>query len=101
MEDRWDDTEAATFVAASASSSAGSGRHIGECLCRSRLIGADPSLVRHGGGSSSVKEPREDVTGKLVEAVHDMGSGWDLASIEAPGLAPLHLPRLHELLRAK
>ncbi|MEL7207155.1 MAG: bifunctional aldolase/short-chain dehydrogenase, partial [Actinomycetota bacterium] len=89
MEDRWQDADAADHDP---------GGPIGECVYCTRLIGSDPSLVLHGGGNSSVKHPRPDVAGGTVEAIHVKGSGWDMASIEAPGLAPLDLPRLRALL---
>lgn len=87
MESRWDDAAAAAHAGP-----------IGECVYCTRLIGSDPSLVLHGGGNSSVKAPVPDITGRTVDAIHVKGSGWDMATIEAPGLAPLHLPRLLELL---
>lgn len=87
MKARWDDAEAAGFAGP-----------IGECVYCTRLIGSDPSLVLHGGGNSSVKAPVADITGRMVDAIHVKGSGWDMATIAAAGLAPLHLPRLHDLL---
>ncbi len=68
---------------------------IAECVHGTRLIGSDPSLVLHGGGNSSVKAPVVDITGREVDAIHVKGSGWDMATIEASGLAPLYLRRLH------
>src|SRR5262245_22121963 len=87
MESRWDDVEAAGYEG-----------HIGECVYCTRLIGADPDLVLHGGGNSSVKAPFEDITGERVDALHVKGSGWDMATIEAPGFTPLPLDRLNRLL---
>ena len=71
---------------------------IAECVHCTRLIGSDPSLVLHGGGNSSVKAPVVDITGREVDAIHVKGSGWDMATIEASGLAPLDLRRLRELI---
>ena len=87
MRSRWDDAEATSFAGP-----------IGECVYCTRLIGSDPSLVLHGGGNSSVKAPVADITGRSVDAIHVKGSGWDMGTIAAAGLAPLHLPRLHDLL---
>lgn len=87
MQSRWDDGEAARYDGA-----------IGECVYCTRLIGADPDLVLHGGGNSSVKAPFEDITGARVDALHVKGSGWDMATIEAPGFTPLPLDRLQALL---
>lgn len=65
----------------------------------SRALGADPSLVLHGGGNTSIKAVGRDVTGDDVELVLVKGSGWDLGSIEPPGFAPLRRERLRQLLR--
>jgi len=59
-----------------------------------RLLGADPSLVLHGGGNTSVKTTIADLFGDPVEVLCVKGSGWDLATIEPAGhpavrLAPL------------
>jgi len=54
--------------------------------------------VLHGGGNTSVKAPWVDITGEVVDALYVKGSGWDLATIERAGFAPLPLARLHALL---
>ena len=58
----------------------------------SRLLGSDPSLVLHGGGNTSVKSI---VDGE--EILYVKGSGWDLATIEAEGFAPVKLEVLKEM----
>jgi len=63
----------------------------------SRLLGAEPTLVLHGGGNTSVKLTREDFFGDPVEALCVKGSGWDLASIEPPGFSPVRLDVLRRL----
>src|SRR5689334_25374846 len=70
-----------------------------QCVHGSRLLGAEPDLVLHGGGNTSVKVTVDDITGVPVEVLYVKGSGWDLASIERPGFAPLRLNRLLELLQ--
>ncbi|MEO6886992.1 MAG: bifunctional aldolase/short-chain dehydrogenase [Jatrophihabitantaceae bacterium] len=71
---------------------------LGECVYGSRLLGSEPSLVLHGGGNTSVKSRGVDVTGAEVELIHVKGSGWDLATIQAAGFAPLRLSRLRSVL---
>jgi rhamnose utilization protein RhaD (predicted bifunctional aldolase and dehydrogenase)/NAD(P)-dependent dehydrogenase (short-subunit alcohol dehydrogenase family) len=89
MKSRWSDTEAA--------------RCAGDAELRvytSRLLGAEPSLVLHGGGNTSVKLRQKNVLGEEEEILFVKGSGWDLATIEAAGFAPVklsHLQRLAEL----
>jgi len=68
------------------------------CCHGSRLLGREPSFVLHGGGNTSVKHRWDDITGRTVDALYVKGSGWDLATIEPAGFAPLRLSRLHELL---
>ncbi len=87
MDNRWDEAQAQDFEGP-----------VGECVYGSRLIGSDPNLVLHGGGNTSVKAPWRDITGRTVEAIYVKGSGWDLATIEEPGFAPLPIARLAELL---
>ncbi|MEQ8740756.1 MAG: bifunctional aldolase/short-chain dehydrogenase, partial [Hoeflea sp.] len=60
----------------------------------SRLIGADPDLVMHGGGNTSVKVEREDLFGQSQRVLHVKGSGWDLDTLEAPGLPGVRLDPL-------
>lgn len=87
MQSRWNPDEAARLPGP-----------IGACVYGSRLIGSDPSLVLHGGGNTSVKAEFTDITGARIDALYVKGSGWDLASIEAPGFTPLRRSRLTELL---
>jgi rhamnose utilization protein RhaD (predicted bifunctional aldolase and dehydrogenase)/NAD(P)-dependent dehydrogenase (short-subunit alcohol dehydrogenase family) len=65
----------------------------------SRALGADPALVLHGGGNTSIKATAADVTGEPVEIVLVKGSGWNLGTIEPAGFAPLRRRRLLDLLR--
>ena len=58
----------------------------------SRLLGGDSSLVLHGGGNTSVKSV---VDGEDI--LYVKGSGWDLASIEKEGFAPVKLDVLKEM----
>jgi rhamnose utilization protein RhaD (predicted bifunctional aldolase and dehydrogenase)/NAD(P)-dependent dehydrogenase (short-subunit alcohol dehydrogenase family) len=69
-----------------------------EIVYVSRLLGADPALVLHGGGNTSIKGQVIDVTGEPVDVLFMKGSGWDLVSIERAGFAPLRRDRLAQLL---
>ena len=63
----------------------------------SRIIGADKSLVLHGGGNTSVKLAEEDIFGQQREVLYVKGSGWDLETIEPQGFAPVWLEPLRRL----
>ena len=56
-----------------------------------QLLGGDPELVLHGGGNTSVKSTAPG-TGTPVLCVK--GSGWDMATIEPPGLPAVTLEPL-------
>ena len=64
----------------------------------SRVLGSDARLVLHGGGNTSVKTTRRDVTGSEIPVLWVKGSGHDLATIGAEGFAALRLERLRDLL---
>lgn len=63
----------------------------------SRLLGREPALVLHGGGNTSVKMSAKDFYGDEVEICAVKGSGWDLATIERAGFAPVRLDALLRL----
>jgi rhamnose utilization protein RhaD (predicted bifunctional aldolase and dehydrogenase)/NAD(P)-dependent dehydrogenase (short-subunit alcohol dehydrogenase family) len=86
VQNRWSDDEAA-----------GHGGPLGLRVYTSRLLGADPALVLHGGGNTSVKGTSTDVFGRPVEVLHVKGSGSDLADIDGSGFAPVRLDHLREL----
>ncbi len=94
MQSRWSDREAQEFVERL-------GPRWGEDLAlrvyTSRLIGRDPDLVMHGGGNTSLKGSVTTLVGERVEALFVKGSGWDLDSIEPPGLPAVDLAHLRKL----
>ncbi len=63
----------------------------------SRLLGANPSLVLHGGGNTSVKVSRKDFFGSQTDILYVKGSGHDLASIDESGFSPCRMDVLLKL----
>ncbi len=63
----------------------------------SRLLGADPCLVLHGGGNTSIKRDETTVMGRPERRIYVKGSGWDLATIERGGFSGMRLEPLLEL----
>jgi len=86
MKSLWDDAEAARF-----------GGPLGPRVYTSRLLGREPSLVLHGGGNTSVKLAERDLFGEEEKLLYVKGSGWDLATIEPEGFAPVVLERARRL----
>src|SRR4030067_292860 len=88
MENLWNDTEA--------------GKHQGylaERVYTSRLRGANPDLVLHGGGNTSVKGVRKNIFGEDEETLYVKGSGSDLATIELKDFVPVRLDAMLRLSR--
>ncbi len=65
----------------------------------SRLLGRDSTLVLHGGGNTSVKVTEINLVGEDEEILYVKGSGWDLATIEAKGFAPVRLEPMKKLAK--
>lgn len=67
-------------------------------LARSHRLGSDPRNTNYAGGNASAKGAAPDpVTGHDVELMWVKGSGGDLGTLTAEGLAVLRLDRLRAL----
>lgn len=67
-------------------------------LARSHRLGSDPRNTNYAGGNASAKGAAPDpVTGDDVELMWVKGSGGDLGTLTAEGLAVLRLDRLRAL----
>ncbi len=99
MKTRYDDEQAAAYVREAAGRSGQ--EPVSETLAlrtyTARLLGADPSLVLHGGGNTSAKGREKDALGEMTEVLYVKGSGWDLATIEPPGHPAVRLEPLRRL----
>ena len=67
----------------------------------SRLLGRDSSLVLHGGGNTSVKSSATNLFGETEDILLVKGSGWDLATIEGEGFAPVKMDMLLKMAELK
>src|SRR4051812_34654559 len=83
MNSLWNDAEAAQFIG-----------DLGQRVYTSRLLGADKSLVLHGGGNTSVKTVGKNIFGEDEQLLYVKGSGWDLATIDERGFSPVRMAPL-------
>ena len=97
MESRWNDDDAAATVARLRAHDVGA--DLALRVYTTRLLGADPRLVLHGGGNTSVKTLARDVFGDEVPVLCVKGSGWDMGTIEPAGLPAVRLEPLRRLRR--
>ncbi len=95
MQSRWVEADARAAIEHYAA------RGVGEDLAlrvyTTRLLGGDPRLVLHGGGNTSVKTRARDLNGDTVDVLCVKGSGWDMGTIDAPGLPAVRLAPLLKL----
>jgi rhamnose utilization protein RhaD (predicted bifunctional aldolase and dehydrogenase)/NAD(P)-dependent dehydrogenase (short-subunit alcohol dehydrogenase family) len=96
MQNLWSDSDAKAAIAQHAAK--GIGGDLALRVYTTRLLGGEPRLVLHGGGNTSVKTKVADITGAPVEVLCVKGSGWDMGTIEAPGLPAVRLEPLRELV---
>ena len=68
-----------------------------ERVYSSRLLGANPDLVLHGGGNTSVKGEWQDIFGEKIATLYVKGSGSDLATIEQKDFVPVRLDAMLKL----
>jgi rhamnose utilization protein RhaD (predicted bifunctional aldolase and dehydrogenase) len=91
MQSRWNDDQAARWAAQVAP-------ELGLRVYTSRLLGAERTLVLHGGGNTSVKLPLIDVFGAAQEALCVKGSGSDLAQVTPDDFSTVRLAAVRRLI---
>lgn len=87
MENRWNEQDAAAAAISDRDLRAYS----------SRLIGADPRLVLHGGGNTSVKSTATDRFGEELDIIWVKASGFDLGTMGPEGFTALETDKLLRL----
>src|SRR5579883_301425 len=95
MKNLWSNSDAKAAIDAHAKK--GIGEDLALRVYTTRLLGGEPKLVLHGGGNTSVKTRMADITGQTIDVLCVKGSGWDMGTIESPGLPAVRLAPLREL----
>ena len=95
MQSRWKDADARAAVETYGRQ--GISEDVALRTYTTRLLGGDPLLVLHGGGNTSVKTRQKDLLGETHEVLCVKGSGWDMGTIEPPGLPAVKLGPLKKL----
>jgi len=72
---------------------------VGELIARSNRLGSDPKVTNYAGGNTSAKgEVRDPVTGEVTSLTFVKGSGGDLGTLKASGLAVLYTEKVRNLV---
>ena len=93
MRNRWNESQAKATINQYKNAS----EDVALRVYTSRLIGIDPKLVLHGGGNTSVKSITKNAIGEEINVLYVKGSGWDLDTLEPPGLPGVKLDNLIKL----
>ncbi|KQS59375.1 short-chain dehydrogenase [Rhizobium sp. Leaf371] len=96
MKSRWSDSDFTSVVDAYVAK--GINRDLAIRTYTTRLLGQDPELVLHGGGNTSVKTVFTEMDGTEVSVLCVKGSGWDMGTIEPPGLPAVRLDPLKAMV---
>lgn len=88
MKSKWSNTEAKKYV----------GDLLSLRVYSSRLLGKEPELVLHGGGNTSVKVKEKNIFNETEDVLYMKGSGFDLATIQASGFAPVKLNIIRRMI---
>ena len=59
-----------------------------------QLLGKNNKLVLHGGGNTSLKTTTNNIFNERINIMHVKGSGWDMGTIDSPGLPAVELEPL-------
>ena len=59
-----------------------------------QLLGKNNKLVLHGGGNTSLKTTAKNIFNEKINVMNVKGSGWDMGSIDSPGLPAVELEPL-------
>ena len=97
MKNLWSDADAKAAIAKYEAQGCNADLAIRTYSCR--LLGGVPELVLHGGGNVSVKTRMKDTLGDELDVLCVKGSGWDMGSIEPPGLPAVRLEPLRKLTK--
>ncbi len=97
MKSRWSEDGARDALARWAGGADEDARDLALRVYTSRLIGADPELVLHGGGNTSVKLRARTLLGETLPVIHVKGSGVSLDAVGPRDLPALELEPLRRL----
>jgi rhamnose utilization protein RhaD (predicted bifunctional aldolase and dehydrogenase)/NAD(P)-dependent dehydrogenase (short-subunit alcohol dehydrogenase family) len=95
MDSRYVERDAEAMVERYAAS--GISRDVALRVYTTRLLGQDPRLVLHGGGNTSVKTELPDLLGQATPVLCVKGTGWDMGTMEPPGMPAVRMEPLLKL----
>ena len=92
MKNNWNNNEAKNFVKLYKQKNIS--KDLALRIYTTQLLGKNSELVLHGGGNTSLKTTTKNIFGEKIDVMHVKGSGWDMGTIDYPGLPAVELEPL-------
>ena len=92
MKNKWNNSEAKKYISQYKKNKIS--KELALRIYTTHLLGRDKDLVLHGGGNTSLKTSMNNVFKEKIDVMHIKGSGWDMGSIDYPGLPAVELKPL-------
>ena len=92
MKNNWNNNEAKNFVKLYKQKNIS--KDLALRVYTTQLLGKNSELVLHGGGNTSLKTTAKNIFGEKIDVMHVKGSGWDMGTIDYPGLPAVELEPL-------
>ena len=92
MKNNWKNTEANNYIKKYKEKNIS--KDLALRIYTTQLLGKNNKLVLHGGGNTSLKTTAKNIFNEKIDVMHVKGSGWDMGSIDYPGLPAVELKPL-------
>jgi len=92
MKNKWSNLEAKKYI--SYYKKKNISKELALRIYTTHLLGREKDLVLHGGGNTSMKTTYKNIFSKNIDVMHIKGSGWDMGTIDHPGLPAVELDSL-------
>ena len=92
MKNKWNNSEAKKYI--SQYKQKNISKELSLRIYTTHLLGREKDLVLHGGGNTSLKTSIKNVFKQKIDVMHIKGSGWDMGSIDYPGMPAVELEPL-------
>ena len=99
MKNKWNNSEAKKYI--SQYKQKNISKELSLRIYTTHLLGREKDLVLHGGGNTSLKTSIKNVFKQKIDVMHIKGSGWDMGSIDYPGMPAVELEPLLKTGRLK
>ena len=99
MKNKWDNFEASKYIKYYKNYKVS--KDLALRIYSTHLLGREKNLVLHGGGNTSLKTSINNIFNENIEVMHIKGSGWDMGTIDYPGMPAVEFKPLLKTIKLK